>query len=121
MGTNYYARPAPCPSPCSHCTQPEVHIGKSLVMFEAHDVSPWGVIHSWADWKRALRSPGVTITDEYGAERDVEAFIADVEATSRAHRRRQHDAVRDNYPTTYASGRDWLDPDGFSFTRGEFS
>lgn len=121
MGTNYYANPAPCTAPCAHCTQTEVHIGKSLVMFEAHDTSPWGRIETWADWKRALRSPGVTVSDEYNTPYGVEDFIARVEATEPAARRRQHDAVRRDHPVYYASGCDYLDPDGFSFTRGEFT
>lgn len=121
MGTNYYAYPEPCSAPCAHCTQSEVHIGKSLVMFEAHDTSPWGRIETWADWKRALRSPGVTVIDEYDTNHGVEGFIARVEATEPAARRRQYDAVRCNHPTHFARGDDYLDPDGFSFTRGEFS
>ena len=125
MGTNYFAIEAACPNPCDHCRQPEWHIGKSLRMFQAHDDTPWGEIESWSAWKDALRTPGVIIRNEYGEDCDVEEFIADVERVPMDQRRRQYDAVREGgYPVhTDWRGRsyDYLDADGFSFYRGEFS
>lgn len=118
MGTNYYALEPACEAPCRHCGQSEWHIGKSLRMFEAHDVTPWGRIESWSDWKRALRSEGVRIRDEYGGDCDVEEFIRDVEAVEPEWRSRQFDWLLNH---AYPLDRDWLDEDGFSFHRGEFS
>jgi hypothetical protein len=119
MGTNYYATEAPCPSPCAHCSVETLHIGKSLVMFQGHEASPWGPIRSWQDWKRALLShPRPTITDEYDRTHTAESFIAEVEATDYASRRRQYEWMVDHYAT---SENDWLDGDHFSFTSTDFT
>lgn len=118
MGTNYYALEQKCAAPCAHCRQDEWHIGKSLVMFEAHDVTPWGRIESWADWKRVLLANELTVRDEYGDEYGVAEFIAIVEATPIEARGRQYRWLVDH---GYPLDRDWLDADGFSITRGEFS
>lgn len=118
MGTNYYAVEAACQAPCRHCAQTEWHIGKSLCMFQAHDVSPWGRIESWEDWKRALRTPGVEIRDEYGVVHEAEGFIEDVEAVPAELRSRQYDWIVEH---GYLTSQDFLDADGFSFCRAEFS
>lgn len=119
MGTNYYAKAPECPNPCQHCEAAvEVHIGKSLTMFEAHDEPPWGRIESWQDWKRILLQ-GVQVDDEYHSGWTVPEFISAVEGTSKKDRRRQYDAVMAN--PLWRSERDYLDADGFSFHRGEFS
>ncbi len=140
MGTNYYAVTAPCAAPCAHCGKVgEVHICKNLTSFQGWvlpyedsdpDDLPLGVIRSWADWKVVLRSGRVThVVDEYRGEQDVEAFIADVEATEAPYRRRQYDWMRDHYVgrtrpeqvTEVTDHDDWLDADGFSFCRGMFT
>ncbi len=118
MGTNYYAIQSGCPSPCEHCTIDEVHIGKSLVMFEAHETSPWGAIYSWSDWKRIFATQQVRIRDEYGQSHDVDDFVRRVEATHPEHRRRQYDWVITHLGTAVD---DYLDSDGFSWCRREFS
>ena len=118
MGTNYYAIAPECPNPCAHCEQEaEWHICKSLISFEAHEVSPWGAIESWADWKRVITRYHLTVRDEYGRDHDRSDFIRSVEATEPEARRRQHQWLIDhNYPLD----RDYLDADGFSFHRGDF-
>lgn len=119
MGTNYYAHEPQCASACAHCDQDiEWHIGKSLVMFEAHENSPWGPIESWADWKRVLTENSLPIVDEYGQRHDLADFIERVEATGKEARRRQYQWIVDH---GYPLDDDYLDADGFSFTRGEFS
>ena len=119
MGTNYYAAEAACPAPCAHCSPQSLHIGKSLVMFQGHEHTPWGSIRSWQDWKRALlTTPRPTITDEYGCTHTAEAFIADVEATAPESRRRQYEWIVQHYGS---AGSDWLDGDQFSFTASDFT
>lgn len=118
MGTNYYAVEAPCPNPCRHCSPGQWHICKSLVSFESHDETPFGPLRSWAEWKDAIRLHGLTIRDEYGVEHSAADFIRDVEATTRENRRRQYEWVVRHGSS---KDRDYLDGDGFSFYRGEFS
>lgn len=120
MGTNYYVIERECPHPCAHCEQQEWHICKSMVSFQGHEVSPWGRIESWADWKRILGFSGVRIRDEYGHFHEREDFIERVEGTETQYRRRQFEWMRDNgYPV--GQPHEWLDADEFSFTFSEFS
>lgn len=110
MGTNFYHRNNLC-----HCCGrfDERHIGKSFTMFQGYDD-----IRSWQDWKRELLAGG-EVWDEYSAKWDTEGFIAAVERTIPAARRRQYDWVmREAHPLS--RDRDWLDADGFSFTDQEF-
>lgn len=121
MGTNYYANwrlsEAASESPFSLSQEPvsvDFHICKSLVMFQG------AVFNSWSAWKHFLETQQdrVTITDEHGAEWPVEKFVAAVEETKPDHRQRQHYFLLNH---GYALTDDWLDPDRFSFHRGEFS
>src|ERR1044071_9871940 len=91
MGTNYYAELPQCSHPCAHCgADDRLHIGKSMVMFEAHDSTPWGPIESWADWRNAIRNHHISVIDEYGDTWNAEEFIAAVEATDLSRRRSQY-------------------------------
>lgn len=119
MGTNYYAVEAECPTPCAHCAQDELHIGKSLTMFQQHETSPWGTISDWSDWKRIFRNcASVSIRDEYGNRHDPVQFVEDVESTNLEDRGRQFRwLVEHSHPLD----RDYLDSFGFSWHRGEFS
>lgn len=132
MSTNYYAETAPCPTACLHCSRVDtIHICKSMTSFRGYIPDPdWpdeftarlGEIRDWATWRTVLRSPEVLrIHDEYGRTHDVEEFIAEVEATDPAARRRQHDWMAGHCPAEVARGDEWLDPDGFSFTSSAFS
>lgn len=120
MGTNYYATEPPCPAPCTHCTQTDWHIGKSLVAFQGYDQTPWGPIRAWRDWRDILRKldQRPIVTDECGRTYAAEEFIALVEATKPAERRRQYEWVVEN---GRASTADWLDCDQFSFTSSDFT
>lgn len=94
-----------------------VHIGKSFTHFQGHS-DVWGAaVWSWADWRAVLAQPGVSVQDEYGHALPVPAFVAAVEATGLAARRRQFDAARRG-PAW--AGHYWLDPEGFTFTDGHF-
>lgn len=136
MGTNYHWRH----NICDHCGRyDDWHICRSTTSFRGHfaDEWPWNeakrkfdppkvLVASWAVWKMLLRHDG-EVWDEYGVQRDVEEFIADVEKVKPEQRRRQYDWVRD-HPIgldrpldQVVPGGTWLDEDGFSFYGGEFS
>lgn len=128
MGTNYYLHEDACHT-CGRGGE-SLHICKSLTMFEGHftwdddgDWHPWLV--SWSDWKLHLRASGGAIRTEYGDTLTVESFVAAVEATPAADRRRQHDAIAADWSHRItagpAPGGDWLDADGFSFTGEDFT
>jgi hypothetical protein len=121
MGTNYYAHwrisPADSDSPWGIVQQPlelTLHICKSLRSFQG------AVFNSWDAWKNFLTSNqhAVTIRDEYGLDIDLDTFVTEVEATEPTDRRRQHQWLLDH---GHLLDGDWLDRDGFSFHRGEFS
>jgi len=132
MGTNFYHRT----NICKCCDRyDERHIGKSITDFRGYRPETTGpsymptvidngmpVILSWDDWKRELRKGG-EIWNEYGAKLDTEQFIADVEATELAARRRQFDWVEAhgyNHRRIDGTKPNWLDAHGFSFYDGEF-
>lgn len=125
MGTNYYALdPLQCSHPCEHCQQQtEWHIGKSLVMFQAHRDSPWGPIRSWQDWKRVITEHHLEVIDEYGDRHLADDFIRDVEATDPERRGRQYRWMVDHGHAVPGEDdpRDWLDADGFSMTLTDFT
>uniref|UniRef100_A0A6M3XVU4 Uncharacterized protein n=1 Tax=viral metagenome TaxID=1070528 RepID=A0A6M3XVU4_9ZZZZ len=109
MGTNYYLRKGICKE-CEHPKE-ELHIGKSscgwTFIFQAHD-EPF--IHSANDWKNEL--PKGRIFDEYGEEISEDDFWKMVKDKEKA----KHDLAED-----YSDENDWLDSEGNSFTRREFS
>ena len=124
MGTNYYAIEPQCTHPCEHCQQQtEWHIGKSLVMFQAHQDSPWGPIRSWQDWKRVITEHHLEVIDEYGDRHLADDFIRDVEATDPERRGRQYRWMVDHGIAVPGEDdpRDWLDGDGFSITLVDFT
>lgn len=118
MGTNYYHRPAPCPT-CGHGE--ETHIGKSSAgwTFSFHGTEQ---IRSWSDWLAVLREGG-EIRNEYDRIVTLEEFVEMVEA-KRGERLNHTTYCRESdEPWTRAHGlRDcWLDKEGHSFSSGEFS
>jgi hypothetical protein len=118
MGTNYYAVVPECPNACAHCEQvTEVHICKSMTMFEAHETTPWGPVEKWQDWIDIFARHAPVIRDEYGTEWDDIEFCAAVDATSKQERRRQYDWVQE---FGWDKEKDYLDDEGFSWHRGEF-
>lgn len=115
MGTNYYHRRDVCPT----CGKPDeiVHIGKASAgwTFSFHGTEE---IRSWQEWREVLRSGG-EIRDEYGdvvsLER-MEALVAD-----RQHNDLNHTTYCQREHPDHARADCWLDPEGHSFQRNEFS
>ena len=109
MGTNYKLRKNICDK-CNHSAE-ELHIGKSscgwTFTFRAHD-EPF--IHSVEDWRKEL--PKGRIFNEYGEEISEDEFWEIV----KAQKKLSHNHAREN-----PSPNDWIDNDGNSFTRTEFS
>ncbi len=109
----------------------ELHIGHfvgpSGFTFEGHfrHGEPW--LTTWQQWRAFLTECGGQIRDEYGQVVPLDEFVALVESTSVAGRRKQYDYIT-RHPHPYWDRRvgvqprgDWLDSDGFSFYGGEFS
>jgi hypothetical protein len=119
VGTNYYHETKP---PCECCGRefPRVHIGKSSVgwtfSFHGGDEGAEG-LESWADWHRRLREGG-RIVDEYGDEISFDGFVELVES-KRASPNNQTLYCRVHHREF--SGDYWLDSEGNSFGRGNFS
>ena len=109
MGTNYYADWKPEAS-----VTIQLHICKSFTGYSGR------FFPSWDAWKTFLtHNPDtVTIRDEYGDVIELEEFVGRVEAVPKDQRRRHYQWLVDH---GHPLDRDWLDPDGFSFYRGEFS
>jgi hypothetical protein len=113
MGTNYYYRPEGTTT-CPRCGQggaakDEEHIGKSSAgwTFSFHGTEFAG---SYAEWLDVLEVGG-EIFDEYGRKVSLEDFKAMVEDKKNA----PHHHARE-----YPQGS-WTDPEGHSFSGGEFS
>lgn len=127
MGTNYYhekplvsAHPCPCCGKRLHCedcdpNEGRTHIGKSssgwTFTFHATDT-----IRSYADWLKVLEAGG-EIVNEYGDVLPLADFKELVER-KRTAKRNHTIYCRNAYP---GLGGNFLDPDGHSFSEGEFS
>ena len=120
MGTNYYAQV----HRCKHCDHPrsEIHIGKSSAgwTFSFHATDE---LRSWAQWREFLGRPEVEIRDEYERPVGFGEFCDLVE--SKRHEKRNHAKLmiaRDPQmgPLARSDGQ-FLDPEGHSFSEGEFS
>lgn len=124
MGTNYYWH-CPIRAKCLTCGHQEpgerLHIGKSsggwTFSFRAHEDPP---LKSYAQWLRWLRQPGGRIVDEYGREHTLEAFMAWVEK-KKGEQNNHTLYVRENPALHWCADRCFLDPEGHSFSMGEFS
>lgn len=126
MGTNFYAIFKACP----HCGHGEsIHIGKRSAgwKFSFHGTD---TIRSWVDWKEKLSDPSVLIQNEYGERLTFDEFRQTVEATEGHdldHINECLEGVNSPYHTReYArnglkNGSLWHDPEGWSFSSGEFS
>lgn len=142
MGTNYYALRGE-DTVCSHClgTGKETvhtHIGKSsggwTFSFHAardYDLYPntWGSdrpeprkIESYFEWLEYLALPGIKIINEYGEEVSLADFKDLVE--SKKDETHNHTLVMRNDPQYKGTRYDtecFLDAEGNSFSKGEFS
>ena len=123
MSTNFYATEH-CPYPCEHCQRPRLHIGKRAAGwefgFEAHphreyDGGP--VLESRAQWREYLRRPGVVIEDECGIEYTPDEFDAMVDATRDPW---GPDGIEPLTHSDLNTFRQFRDPEGWDFWRGEF-
>ncbi len=127
MGTNYYAR-VKCCDACGRYD--ELHIGKSSAGwkfsfrgYKEHDPP----IVSETGWREFLRT--ARIFDEYGKEVAYDEFWANAKHPQRANMRdhidyclssdRWHD--RESVQRRLASGDEWHDDQGNSFSGTEFS
>ena len=110
MGTNYYWRENPCTT-CRHSAN-TIHIGKSSHgwVFSFHAIFD---AKSWQDWQILLSSGTGGIFDEYGKEIQFCHFKDMVEGKQNNKKNLIHAA---KYPD---SG--FIDPEGYSFSEGEFS
>ena len=114
MGTNYYYRTATCPM-CGH-SKDETHIGKSSGgwTFAFHGTEE---IRSYADWLRVLASGEGEIFDEYDRKVTVEEFKELVESK----RFEEFNHAAEAIAQRLSCCGDWIDPDGNSFSPGDFS
>ncbi len=113
MGTNYYHRKDDvCPT-CGREDE-DVHIGKSSGgwTFSFHGTDD---IRSWEQWRAALAYG--RIEDEYGRALTLPEFEELVAA--KLGGLRHYDEMEREYPNSMWG--EWLDPEGHSFSGGEFS
>lgn len=110
MGTNYYWHRNACPH-CGRCDADDtLHVGKSSAgwSFSFHAVEG---IRSAADWRREMREvPGI-LKNEYGEIVAVNEFWRMVEGKRGGL----------NHAARYPDQRNWVDPEGHSFSAYEFS
>ncbi len=119
MGTNYYLERELCDK--CHNSERE-HIGKASVgwtfSFQATDA-----IRSYRDWLAEFEKGG-RIVNEYGEEISVRAFQKMVEAKTQPWRDgsppKNHAAEFMHRGDSYAQTQ-FLDPEGHSFSEGDFS
>lgn len=121
MSTNYYVNEPVCDCPCPHCTAPEhPHIGKYNGAVEFS----FSAVHgpkSWKEWKEYLK--GKEIVAEHGMIHTREEFIEIVESSRKPGNENQTLWVRRNPSKVLPSSQEryYLDEEGWSFNRGEFS
>lgn len=118
MGTNYYQ----LTDRCEHCHRSKQrHIGKSSGgwTFSFHAIPEEG-IESYADWLRELELQP-HIEDEYGQPVTLEEFKQVVESKRNAENNHTTYCMNSIYDRAYARENCYLDPEGHSFSRGEFS
>lgn len=112
MGTNYYCiedQPCGC---CGHVPDP-IHIGKSSAgwTFSFHATES---LTSWRAWKEYLKDK--TIENEYDEEISLECFTKIVENKQKTERFNHTKYCKLKHPSVDC----FLDPEGYSFSRGEF-
>jgi hypothetical protein len=118
MGTNYYHERELCDK--CHNSERE-HIGKSSAgwTFTFHATE---TIRSFADWKARL-SEGGRIVDEYGDEISLPDFVQMVENKRKPWGPKQVPPLNHTIEGRKHQwgDRNFLDPEGHSFSEGEFS
>lgn len=108
MGTNYYVKFPPCPC-CGHLN--DEHIGKSSAgwTFSFHATDK---IKSAKDWMLVLSQHNAKIYDEYGQEISFKAFYRMVELKK---------SEKQGHSVEYPNENNYLDAEGNSMSKGEFS
>ena len=119
MGTNYYHERELCDK--CHNSESE-HIGKSSAgwTFTFHATDE---IKSWAQWQERLASGG-RIVDEYGTEHsldDLRTLVANKQKPWGKNGEPPLNHTVEMRQDRYASQGNFLDPEGHSFSEGEFS
>lgn len=126
MGTNYYARR----NSCEHCGRgdDELHIGKSSGgwSFSFHAYREWETwdddpIDSYARWLEVLSEPGVTIRNEYGEDVTLDKLKELIASKVNGTKHAEYVKTDPLCQRFCKPGDDWLDDEGHSFSRGDFS
>ena len=141
MGTNYYAFKHG-EGPCHHCLGTGIetvktHIGKSSYGWTfgfhaaaSYDLNPdyyWTAtatksIDCYADWLAYLSAPGVFIVNEYGEPLTLDDFKKLVESKANSSSNHTTYVKKDpRYAGTKHDSDTYLDQEGHSFSKGEFS
>lgn len=110
MGTNYYHHTEETKA-CEKCghQNPPAHIGKSSFGWRFLFHTDEGLPRSWAEWKERLATG--RIVNEYGDTLTLHEFEAMVEAKK---------SSRSHVAEYGRSGIDFEDPEGHTFSAGEF-
>ena len=114
MGENYYHVRNVCPT-CGRGDERE-HIGKSSAGWSFSFHTDPDLPRSFAEWRERLKEG--EIRDEYGERITLEEFTAMVE---RKKGGRNHAAECGPQRDPRSRYRDFVDPEGHSFSEGEFS
>lgn len=113
MGTNYYVKEPKCEC-CGH-KKKELHIGKKSAgwsfLFHATEE-----LTSWESWYFFLIDK--QIVDEYGRAVSLEDFSAMVRSTAND---RNHTAYCLDHHSEHVASYCFLDPEGYSFSKCNFS
>lgn len=121
MGTNYFLPPE-CGSPCYHCADTGLHIGKRSAGwtfgFQSH---PSEGLTSWTAWQERIAAEGLVI-DEYGDRFTPAEFTAMVQRTREPWGPRWIiPCGRSGHPGFLGDDRHSIDADGWDFWEGGFS
>lgn len=116
MGTNYYVEMDKCEK-CGH-QEKGLHIGKSSSGWQfAFQENERYSLNSWKQWRKFLRDR--TIVDEYGENVDLDELEKIVE--TRCPGDKNHTTYCSKLYPEYANDHCYLDNEGYSFTKGDFS
>jgi hypothetical protein len=138
MGTNYYIQQKTTLTEEKVLTKfkvalPQIHIGKASGgwSFTFHgvdkyelqdmDVEEVASIESYKDWLKVLEVDKYDIINEYGELSSVSDFKELVESKRGAEFNHTTECLKDSRDSEYAEEHCWLDEEGNSFTKGEFS
>ncbi len=126
MGTNYYAEQNCCET-CGRGAN-RLHIGKSSAgwSFSFHAIDEWDSwddlpVSSYQQWLNWLTRSGVRIVDEYGQKVTLTEFRIMVNGKADGQRHAEYVKTDPHCALRCDPSEHWLDVEGHSFSRGEFS